>query len=472
MVDHGGGGSNEDSEIKINCVDNVLEIGIMMRMNETPEQIETKFYQVPDSNLSGLNDKIAKLNKRAIKLGVALIKVIDHGFEDRLVSCTAEAPGAFADDKKQTPLFLERVWHRYVRFHKIEVTGETPKFAGWSFAATLEHTGEGTILRSTPYFSGKLDPRFRTADPFCEHCKVKRNRADTFVCIHDDGRQVQIGRNCVKDFLGHADPKTLAQWAEIVFSASELGDLAEDESWECGCGGGEKRFSLEQFLAYAAEAIMRHGYTSGKAAKEHEGLVSTRDVAMDNMFPPRFSQFAAKKVYWKPSTEAIALAQRALEQVRTDLEEKPEQDRSEFDHNLLVVAKQVAIANRDAGIAAYIVQAHLKHIEAVVIREKSIRAGHFGELKKRYRKQKLTVTGANSFPSQFGETWYVRYVSEEGHILVWKTGNPIHTMAGEFGYYDFTVTDHTEYKGTKNTSISRCKLITEEAPAQLALSVA
>ncbi len=421
------------------------------------EDKKPKIYEVPEANMPQFLARIEKLNKRALKLGVTGIGIDVHSVEDRTKPCKPTDFGAFIEKVSfGSDITASSQWVCIRRYSLIEVKGEAPKFAGWSFAATLQHTGEGTILRTTPEFSGKLDVRFRDAQPHCEHCNVKRNRIDSFVCIHEDGTQKQIGRQCLKDFLGHSDPAMLARWAEIVYSISELAELAEDDAWEGGGGSAQvKRFSLESYLCFVAEAIIRHGYTSGAAAKEHDHLTSTRQVAMENMFPCIQDIRAGRN--WTPTESAVELAGKALEHVRTALEAKPEADRSEFDHNLLVVAKQEVISHRDAGIAAYIVQAYQKHVNGEVMRLKAAKSEYVGTEKERYRKQQLTVIGANSFPNQFGDTWYVRYTDVVGNILVWKTSNPCFTDIGHVGLYDYTVKSHEEYKGTKNTYITRVK---------------
>ena len=38
-----------------------------------------------------------------------------------------------------------------------------------------------------------LPLKYRTAGPTCDHCGFNRNRKDTYVLRHDDGRYVQVG---------------------------------------------------------------------------------------------------------------------------------------------------------------------------------------------------------------------------------------------------------------------------------------
>lgn len=88
-------------------------------------------YEVYESNLAGLVKRLTALSLRSIKLGGTPI-LIEVG-----------APKDIAHPK--TP-------NRTVRVFAVTVEGSAPKFAGWSFLATLAHTPDGNVVRSVPGF--------------------------------------------------------------------------------------------------------------------------------------------------------------------------------------------------------------------------------------------------------------------------------------------------------------------------------
>ncbi len=219
-------------------------------------------FKIPEDNLADLQVKIAKLAKKAAKLGLEPITLAVGEFVDVPV----------LDEDKQPTGVIRRIFD-------VLVSGPTPKLAGWEFVATLEGMEGEVMIRTTPSHNTKLPTRFRNyatvAD--CEHCKLRRRRAETFVLQHDDGRLVQVGRQCLGDFLGGQNPQAVAAMAEMLWSACEDATAAEeDESGGGGgFGGGSNRVSTIGWLSFVAAAIRKEGWMSkAKAQQINEGLLA------------------------------------------------------------------------------------------------------------------------------------------------------------------------------------------------------
>lgn len=437
--------------------------------------MEQKTYRIEETRLASLQEKVAKLNKRAIKLGVPQIVVttLREELEEQWELNALESGMNF--DRMQSELYcavgstpinvdLSR-YHKtgYVRrFHVITVNGETPKFNGWSFAATIEHTPEGNIVRKSPYFEKELPTSYRECSPYCEHCKTNRYRKDTFIVIHDDNTTKQIGRNCLRDFLGHEDPEQLASAAELIYSLGELCQMAEDDSREfMGYGGGKLLIGLESFLEHVAEMTIQFGFHTRKQAEER-GKSSTKDDALLNMFPPKGH---------KPtpiSEDAKALASKTREYVLETLGTK--EQTTDFEHNLLIAAKCEAIEERTCGIAAYLVAYYKRETEKAIERSKAKTSEFVGEVGKRYKgKQAFTLTymGNSSFDSVYGVTFIHRFVDANGNRFVWKTGDSLNyegMKQGALCKVEASVKEHKVWtpdgakEGYKQTVITRCNV--------------
>ncbi|KKN37432.1 hypothetical protein LCGC14_0763350, partial [marine sediment metagenome] len=163
---------------------------------------ELRIYEIPSWNVSVLGDKIKKINKRANKIGCPELKITDHGTTVRIHPVDAEAN------------VMGKDWDncRKITYHKISIDGEPPKVAGWTFLGTLDHvTIEGAVLVNTVP-GNKIPTQFHNVKAYCDHCKKIRRRRDTFVLRNDnvapwDEQEYKVvGRNCLKDFLGH-DPR-------------------------------------------------------------------------------------------------------------------------------------------------------------------------------------------------------------------------------------------------------------------------
>src|SRR4051794_34790066 len=147
-------------------------------------------FRVPRHNVPELQMRIGRLARRAERLGtapLALRECGDAGGEDTLV-------------------VLE---------------GEPPTLAGWTLAAVVDHRGGEARLRVVSSAAPALDPR-RFCEPRCDHWRLWRWRASTFVVWHAaTGRLRHVGTGCLRDFLGGHDPQRLCRQVEYVQMARE-----------------------------------------------------------------------------------------------------------------------------------------------------------------------------------------------------------------------------------------------------------
>ncbi len=420
-------------------------------MNET--RIE---FKVPKENYPRLAERLEKLNRRAVKLGCAPAvhfltgETLLHAWDKADLCARNSATVTWLSDDQTNP------GDRYVRTGAIRVLlhvtvlGEAPKYAGWSFAATLAISEGGVILRKAPGFKKEL-VGFREVSPVCEHCKLERNRRDTFVLAHEDGTLKQVGRNCLRDFLGHQDPALIAAQAEWRMSIDEACSEAEGES---GCRV-DRLTHLGTFLEHVAEYTLQKGFISRKQAQERaqtgESCDSTAFLAAINMDPPPY--WVKHGLVLAVSDEAKALAATAHQYALDTFGALTELN--DFQHNLLTVAKCEAIESRQQGIAAYLVENYRRSQEQAAKQAKLGDSKHWGEVKKRYKAQPISYLGSNSFESAFGTCFIHRFASADGALLVWKTGTSVDYAQGFTVPATFTVKEHSDYKGRKQTLISR-----------------
>ena len=219
-------------------------------MNNTDTVIETATFNVPESRIEWLKAEMAKLTKRANKIGCA-------------------APTMTIGDSKMVEVLANDVNGivTYVKYFSVVVSGQAPRIAGWTFVATLDHADGEVMLRTHPSFEGQLPTRFRCADPRnCDHCRVARQRNETFVLRNDaTGDFQQIGRQCLRDFLGHENPMAVASVAELLWDICETAAASEDEPG--GVRGGNY-VDIGEYLSFVAAAIRNDGWLSRKAANQ------------------------------------------------------------------------------------------------------------------------------------------------------------------------------------------------------------
>jgi hypothetical protein len=80
---------------------------------------------------------------------------------------------------------------------------------------------------------------------------------------------------------------------------------------------------------------------------------------------------------------------------------------------------------------------------------------YVGDIKERLRDLQVTLTGARSFDGFYGTSFIYTFVCGE-NVLVWMTSSCKDIEVGDHFLLTGTVKEHSEYKGVKQTKLSRC----------------
>lgn len=394
----------------------------------------TKTFSIRKDLVGKVENVIARLNRRAVKLSVEPVTFVK----------TAPVLTEIKTDD------TESIW---VEMVSVTLSLNIPKLADWGFVCTIQHMEGGNLLLTVPGTEGLDLAHYRTCGPVCSHCNLERNRADTYLVRHElTGTLKQVGKNCLADFTGFGktpeQAAALAEWLSAVATFCDDPCGSDDEGSEDGCGNSPSGVSLDRFLSHVVAVSEKTGFRTRKQS-EALGTNSTKDDAIFNMEPPR----GYSKETIKPSDEQVAFAKAARAWAQA-LEPK-----SDFDHNLKVIASADGVLYRNLGIAAYLVEAYRKHLGQVAERAARPVSVHFGTEGQRLRKLVLTYKGNYSFDSAYGVTFIHRFVTEEGFDAVWKTGTMALCHEGEKITVDATVKKHGDYKGRLQTELSRVKLL-------------
>lgn len=404
---------------------------------------------VPEGKLDALRDGLARLSRRAERLGVALPVVEEVGVHD--------VPEI---DRETGEEFYRRVV--VVRV----VSGEPVRLPGWRFAAVVEHTSDGNLLRSAPD-AGELPAHFREDKPTCDHCGVYRRRAETFVLRHEDGRYVRVGRQCLRDFVGEDSAERMVAMASLLSAVEALVTEAESDGYGFG-GSGPLRVRAERYLAWVVAAIAAKGWRSRGAARD-EGGQATADMAMEHMRPPpRF-----RRLFDAPTDAQTEEARAALAWAR---EIDPETG-SDYLHNCRVLAGQETWTARYIGIGASIVAAYQReqarlNQQRYAVRLPSVFLGSVGDrfggkgTKKAPAPAPLAVVvlGRYEVSGDYGLTTIVRMQAavDAEHVadLVWFASGSVDVAVGDHCTLTGTVKrqEVSRRTGRPETHLTRCVL--------------
>jgi hypothetical protein len=300
-------------------------------------------YTIFEHNFSVLTKKLTNLNQKLTRIGASPVAFSVTGQHD--------VP---ANDNPT----------KLLRTFDIEVSCANPSHNGWKFIATIVHTDEGNIVRAVPGFEVSAEHRDRPT--WCDHCKTNRQRHDTYIVRHDDGRTMQVGSSCLGEFIGSANPNTLCKAAEHMLNAFDVCDAAQSRNWLGGEGAGVYRIDLDTFLANVAATVLAQGqYVTRKSAYEQH-TTATSDIARNSRYEvtPEAIKLATDARNWVLNTYSPAitdvdgLSDGAIIDMITDSFKSSNRQLSDFEHNLLAAARAEAIEPRLCGIAAYIVEAY------------------------------------------------------------------------------------------------------------------
>ncbi len=330
--------------------------------------------------------------------------------------------------------------------------------SGWSLLGRVDSLPDGSpIVARTPGTDETPLPVVEAAN-WCDHCRTRRVRTETFLVLHEaDGKVAQVGRNCLRDFLG-IDPAHLLWWNDFVESTSDyIGGLR-----------GERVIPTAELVRLAARVAAHGGFLGKSKARElteERGMRvwSTADRVNDYLFvlpdmlrSSREGREARELMErWErdyPDDEATEALFAATFAALDDLGPRP----SEWAANVAMVLGQDVVRPRHFGVAVSSVVLGLKRLDAprreaaepVV----SVPLGTVGE--------RVTIEAAVTFVRHFDSDWgtrtLVKYRSGESDLAWWASGY-VEPEVGEVVRLRGTVKGHEVDRFTKRpvTYLSR-----------------
>lgn len=388
---------------------------------------------VPEYLLEQVEAIVEKANRRAKKLGVDGFVLVKGEPFDRDVSVDKSGLGL---QPKQ-----------WVRFVPVTIEGPAIKApGGWKLQGRVDFEDGSVIVNSRP--GTELPKKFRSIRPVCDHCKSDRQRNAVFV-FGRDSDYMQVGRQCLKDYLGHSPEAAL--WAASEFNIFDDIDRELDEDRD----GGMRRsqlVGLDELMEAAAFAVRVNGFVSRKAAEDRGSAPTSAEVS-NYLFGKK-----EREAYLKALTQADKdKAAAVIAWVQSEWGAKGE-DASDYEYNAVELTARRAVHVRRIGLLTSLVAAFDRANEERVSRAKRVDAW-VGQVGQR-REFDAVYSGENWFDTAYGRMVIARFESPEG-LLVYKGSAPFWPAglaAGSAIKFVGTIKEHADYKGAKQTLVSRCAL--------------
>lgn len=390
-------------------------------------------YSVYEGFMDDLNKKVAKIERKCAKLGCEFkYEIVGEEYK------TVEVEG-----QKHT-----------LKYIVIEAEG-TAIINGWEFVASVEHTEAGNVYGKA-MTDVELPERFKCADPYCEHCNTRRIRKNTYIVRNTDTHEFkQIGKACLKSY-------TNGMSVEAATFAASLKDVFAEASERTPSMGLGYRFyyDTKELLTYCAETIRHFGYvktgTEGSTKERsnrfykvgtEQGRMNYKDIEATRAEMERVGFKADRQ-------ESRELAEKALAWIAD------QEDTTDYIHNLKVIASMEYINEGKTGFLASLIPTYSKAMQVEEQKRAEKAASDWvGNVGDRIKIEIADARCITSWESSYGYNTTIvsiyKITDTNGNVYTWKTSSSIDedakTLTG-------TVKAHNEYKGIKQTELTRCRI--------------
>lgn len=384
-----------------------------------------KTYEVPEYNMIDLEKKIFHITKKCQKYGG---KPISYKKGDPYYKKVEDDGNSFM-----------------IKVFPVEIEGSA-KVDNWEFIATLESHHNGNIIKR---YNTEIDipERFKFSKNICEHCYTNRYRTNLYI-IHNtiSGEFKQVGKSCLKLFTGGLSAEYVAAMMEFMDWLEEDGDYSTDSF----CN--RNYVEIEEVLCAAQAVIAKYGYAKADQEPSTKSIVSTI---------VRFDIGRAEREFKIEMPEESSIyTESALQTVKNMMGYYLSLDDSnEFAHNIKVLLSEGYCNVNNIGLLVYLPFGYCKAMEKAENGHKQTESNsihdYFGEIGKRYKDVKITLSVLTSYDTDYGITHIYKMEDSENHVFTWKTGN---SFAPGTYIAAMSIKNHKEYKGQKQTEVTRCKL--------------
>lgn len=410
---------------------------------------ELKVFIIPEWNIQNLYSSIKKLNKRAVKLGVDEIKT------NVLSSKYIDDP-RLTDSQKKVLVTIPKI-----KIFEVTIEGNV-KLNGWKFVGTLDLVTipNAVLVNAVP--NETIPSKYFKHAGHCDHCNTNRYRKETFVVENESGETKAVGRNCLKDFLGH-NPTGIANFLEGLYVL--IKDL-EENTFE----GGEHyvpSYDLLEYLEWTAAVIRLEGWVPKSAVDLENGIYATAGIASGAWIRPLGGSDSERKIWEEEHKKYTPNVHDKLEALQAHgwiAEMEDDEDLNSYFHNLKAIVDSNVVVHKTFGYAASIVSSYQRKEDRLKLKERElaeIKDEYVGEIKSRETFD-VIIKKFSFWDTQYGTTTLHEFRDNEGHIIMWKSST------GKIGHGEFNVGDkvsilgtivkHEEYKDHKQTFINRVKL--------------
>lgn len=381
-------------------------------------------YQIPKYKLEELNKKINHIRNKGVRVTFNIV--------NDSVFVPAPTLGKNAS----------------IECAEVDIEG-TYIINGWRFVATIEHSSPENIIRvADTALADSIPERYRVAGRECEHCHIRRDRNDTYLVYNEDTAEwKQVGKTCLLNYTSGLNAETCALMSSVMV---ELMRLNEDVR-----SGGYSDF-YGATIGWDMNFIKKCAYNYVKK----KGYV------------PQDTKIAFKDDLRKNELSDQGVSDADIDEVTKWLTNASPSD---WQRNTKAVWNKNNFEIRDTGyilsaVAIFFRDKARAEAQAKITQNKpqSKYAGEVGD------KVSFVVTSVSVIYTRTGGRMGYSYeypvykmTDENGGIYIWGSSNMVDVEVG--CTIKGTIKRLSEFRGEKQTELTRCKVI--EGPAENLLGV-
>jgi len=412
-------------------------------------------YLIPTSRVAGLDKFITRLANK-VKKGKT-----EASFAPSLV--IVKEIVMVSDLGKRTEPFSATVTYsnkaKYSYYSWVTLNYERPIINGWQLVAVYdwETTDDGIRTCYTTPVPGMMVPlEHRDVESGqCDHCHSNRRRNKSMLVTKNFLEFKVVGSTCVKDFLGHKNPKALMDIYSFELSVREY---SEEEYFPL-YDREDAPLTVKTVLTLAAMMVRMFSYVK---TNDYEHTPTAHRVG-SYMYPSTEDD----KEFIKNNVPTVADELMGKNTAEWILEQS---DAGDYMATLIKCVKAGAISYKRLGVLASAITVYKRATEKAVAVNTTPKANEWlGTKKDRLRGIIATVRMVRTIPGyNDGMTTIITLTTGIGNTLVWFSTTYPDVGVGDVWKFDGTVKDHNEFRGTRQTVITYVKHKLMAAPEEQA----
>lgn len=381
-----------------------------------------------------LTKMVEKFNAKARKWNLPPVTLLElgRGYEEREVIV-----GQDEDGRPMVSKFT-------VEYVLIDLEGETPRLSGWAIHSKIEPSeiaGQNFVFTTQHFAPLEM---LRTKSLYCDHCQSRRLKKTGYWIQNEDGRQMMVGATCLKDFLPAVNVESLIGYM------NQLSDIQQSDDWDdlSGISSDWKLYRTEEAIEDAYLSIRKYGYTSKKMADA------------DPMKNPTAWDINPSDKVKKAMRKGLDMEviHKELEGFKSHIMSKSENG-NDFIYNVKLVLQSEFIRPKMHAYIAAAVNMWMRDKAAEAEKQGAKPSRHVGVVGANMTLADLTVMSVLPIEGNYGTTYLYMFRDEDGNKIKWFSSRHLEKQPGEKVAVRAKIKAHEEYRGEKQTSITRGSII-------------